>query len=75
MENRTMTEEQIKQKAKEYANDKTDKGNYDYAVGDNVYFCKSALEQAYIAGATEVTKELQEKIENLENQLEFLRQE
>ena len=47
-----MTEE-LRQKAKDYANDKADKGNYDYAVGDNVYFCKSALEQAYIAGATE----------------------
>ena len=70
-----MSTEELKQKAKDYANNKADKGNYDYAVGDNIYFCKSALEQAYIAGATEVTKELQEKIENLENQLEFLRYE
>ena len=43
----------IEENAKKYANDKADKGNYDYAVGDNVYFCKSALEHAYIAGSKE----------------------
>ena len=48
-----MTEEQIKQRAEEYAKGKADKGNYDYAVGDHVYFGMSALEHAYIAGATE----------------------
>ena len=45
--------EELRQKAEKYANDKADQGNYDYAVGDNVFFGKSALEKAYIAGATE----------------------
>lgn len=45
--------EQIKQKAKKYVNNKADTGNYDYALGDNVLFGKSALEKAYIAGAKE----------------------
>lgn len=45
--------EQIEQKAKKYVNDKADTGNYDYALGDNVLFGKSALEKAYIAGAKE----------------------
>lgn len=44
-----MTE--LEERAKQYVDEKADKGNYDYAVGDNVYFNKSALERAYVAGA------------------------
>lgn len=43
--------ELIAENAKKYADEKADKGNYDYAVGDSVLFCKSALEHAYIDGA------------------------
>ena len=62
--------EELRQKAEKYANDKADKGNYDYVVGDNVFFGKSALEKAYIAGATEVTEELQEENKYLKEALE-----
>lgn len=68
-----MTEEQIKQKAEEYVNDKADKGNYDYAVGQYIFFGKSTLENAYIKGATETTKELQEQIEDLKKQIREMR--
>lgn len=46
-----MTKEQIEQNAKDYVNDKADKGNYDYAVGQYIFFGKSATEKAYVAGA------------------------
>lgn len=44
-----MTE--LERKARAYADDKADKGNYDYAVGDAIYFSRHSLEMAYMAGA------------------------
>ena len=60
-----MTE--IQQKAREYADQKADTGNYDYAVGDQVFFGKSALELAYIAGAAELGKALEIAKKDYEN--------
>ncbi|MCR5218608.1 hypothetical protein [Treponema sp.] len=58
-----MLKEELEKEARAYTDNKADKGNYDYAVGDNVYFSKSAVEHAYVAGAEPREKRITEIIQ------------
>lgn len=64
-----MTE--LERKARAYADDKADKGNYDYAVGDAVYFSRHSLELAYTAGAGSRDKQLAKAKEIIQKLTEF----
>lgn len=55
----------LEQKAKEYVAKKADSGNFDVEQFGKVYFSESSMEHALVDFATQITKELETKINGL----------
>ena len=66
-------EDALKQKAKKYVEEKSDKGNFDVELFGKAYFSESSMEHSLVDFANKVTLDLQKQIDDLTSQVKDIR--